>query len=157
MSQTSYPTKMGIALEGQIADMQPHSIAGYAAEVEVGFGIGVTQGTKDTQCKLPGATGFKLLGVTVHSHAREKDAATQADMVGVMRQGAIYVRPEQAVTPADPVYVRHTANGAGKTPGRFRADDDKIAGTASADLIANARWRTSAGAGELAILEINLP
>lgn len=153
MSQTSYPTKMGVALEGQIADLQPHAIAGYAAEVEVGFGIGVIQGTKDTQCKLPGATGFKLLGVVAHSHAREKDAATAADMVNVMRQGAIWVRPEQAVVAGDPAYVRHTANGAGKTPGRFRKDAD----TDKADLIAGARFRTSAAADGLAILEINLP
>lgn len=150
--QTSYNDKMAIALEGQIADMGPRSIGGYAAEVEVGFGIGVIQGTTDLQCKLPAATGFKLLGVTTHSHAREQDAATQADMVNVMRQGAVYVRVEQAVAAGDPAFVRHTANGAGKTPGRFRKDADAD----KADAIAG-RYRTSAAAEGLAILEINLP
>lgn len=153
MSQTSYPTEMAVALEGQLADLQPRSIAGYAAEVEVPFGRLVIQGTKDSQCKLPATTGFKPLGVTVHSHAREIDAVTKNDMVNVLRQGAVWVRPETVVAAGGAVYVRHTAGDAGQTPGRFRADAD----TDKADLLAGARWRTSAGAGQLAILEINLP
>jgi len=151
--QTSYNDQMAIALEGQLADLQPKAIGGYAAEVEVPFGVGVIQGTGDKQCKLPGATGFKLLGVTTHSHAREIDAVTKDDMVNVLRQGAVYVRVEEAVTPASKVFVRHTANGAGKVPGQFRASID----TDKADEITNARWRTSAAAGGLAILELNLP
>lgn len=159
--QTTYSDNLEVALEGQLADGTPHSIRGYAAEVEIPFGRAVIAGTDpDHQVKLPGLTTDKILGVSMQSHAREKDAATLKDMINVMRQGAIYVRPEDAVTPASPVFVRFTANGAGKTVGQFLTTDDKVGddpAVATAVALPGARWETSAAAGGLAVLVINLP
>ena len=61
---------------------------------------------------------------------------------------------EEDVTPDDDVFFRHS--GAGASPeaiGRFRTDAD----TANADQVNSARWLTSAVAGGLAVLGINLP
>lgn len=151
--QTTYNEFPDIALEGQIADISPRTILHRAGEEEIPFGYAVIGGTADTQVKLPTKTGDKIVGVVTHTHAREVEAATKLDMLNVMIRGAVYVRPETAVSAGGAVYVRHTAGDPGEDPGRFRADGD----TDKADLLAGARWRTSAGAGKLAILEINLP
>lgn len=154
MAQTDYPTKMDVALEGQLADIGPNTIGSYVAEGEgVGIGLAVVQGTEDNQCVAPSETGQDILGVVAHSHAREVDAPGEGDVVNVIRRGALYVRPEQAVAPGDPVYVRHTAGSdPGEVPGRFRVDAD----TDKADLWPGAQWRTSASAGGLAVLDVAL-
>ncbi len=75
-----------------------------------------------------------------------------------MSRGTIWVRPEDAVTPASGVFVRTTANaGVGTALGAFRGTDD---GGNTEDISAFARWLTSSEGGAeggLAQLEINLP
>lgn len=156
--QTAYKTEMEIALEGQIANIGPRSIIHRAAEEEIPFGRAVIPGTNpDKQCLLPSAAADLILGVSTHTHAREITEPTKNDMINIMRQGSVYVRPEDAVEPGDPVFVRFAANGEGKTPGQFRTDDDKVDDAATAVQLASARWGSSAEAGQLALLEINLP
>ena len=129
------------------------------------FGRGLAQGLTDSGAVLPSATGFAFQGISIaRAKGRPRDNTVsppvtgdaeykEDDAVAVLRKGRIWVVPEDAVTPASDVYVRHTAGIAGETVGRFRTDAD----SAKADQVSNARWITSASADALAVLEINTP
>ncbi len=88
----------------------------------------------------------------------EADGIPVNDAANLIKKGTIWLRPEDAVTPASGVFYRHTANaGVGTALGAVRGVDD---GGNSADISAFARWLTSSegGAdGALAKLQINLP
>lgn len=162
MSQTTYAIEAARAFEGMLGDTsggptrKSLSLANEEASATP-FGRGVKGGTDpDTQFLLPTATGQTLRGITVHKHGTEdvtNDGLSTDEVGEVLNSGRIWVTPEQAVTPDDPVYWRHTAGGAGEVPGRFRKDAD----TAKADQVTEAVWRTSAAADDPALLEINLP
>lgn len=130
------------------------------------FGRGVVRSASgDDLAVLPSATGFVFEGISVNrAKGRIKDNSVSPPITGdaeykedesfpVLRKGRIWVIPEDAVTPASDVYLRHTANGVTFVPGRWRTDAD----TAKGDQITGARWLTTASAGQLAVLEINLP
>lgn len=161
MAQTSYSLQAAVAFEGMLGDSagggptrRSLSLANEDAAASY-FGRGVTFGTDpDQQFKLPAATGAPLAGITVHKHGTEDatdNGLAQGETGEILTSGRIWVLPEQAVTPASAVYWRHTA-GAG-TVGKFRVDAD----TANADLVANARWLTSAAADAPALLELITP
>lgn len=84
------------------------------------------------QVQLPSGSGndFANGGFVMQSH--EYDKRLDLDTVGVvvarqlnvMRRGSIWVVAEQAMLKTDPVFVRYTANGAGKLVGQVRKDAD---------------------------------
>ena len=132
----------------------------------VPFGRGLARGSVADVAVLPSVTGFTIEGVSIaRARARPKDNSVSppvtgeadykaADAVNVLRKGRIWVRPEDAVTVASDVYVRHTqGSNPLHTVGRFRKDAD----SAKADQWVGARWLTAAAGGEIAVLEINLP
>lgn len=100
-----------------------------------------------------------VLGVTVHTQAIEQ-AVLNANNVGyplayamsVLRRGRIWVYVEDAVVAGAQAFVRAVATGSEKL-GAFRSDVD---GT-DAGALPGSRFKLTAGAGELTILEINLP
>lgn len=123
------------------------------------FGRVVVADTDEGDVKLPDATGQLLLGITFIEQLYEQDGtATDSGFpdkrqLDYLTKGDIGVYVEEAVAITDGVYFRHTANGAGKDViGRFRTDSD----TATCDQIVNARWVKGAGAGEIAVLNIDL-
>lgn len=73
-------------------------------------------------------------------------------MVNVLRKGYIYVLVEDAVTQGGGVYVRYAAGAGGTQLGACRSADPG----SEAALLPGARYETGAGAGELAVVEINL-
>lgn len=159
MSQTSV-SEQAAAFAGMKGDMGPDKVLSRAADTAIPFGKLVVVGASaDKTCKLPGAAGdvtdAKLaLGVSLQSHAMEQNAAGAAtydakDMVSIMQKGVVYVKVEEAVTPADTVVVRHAAGGDGV--GSFA----KTAGANHA-LLPNARYLTSAGVGGLAQVQVDL-
>jgi len=160
--QLSYG-EMSKGFAGMLADMADHEVISRACEnAAIGFGRFVSVGTaKDTQAKLPAAAGdvtnLTLLGVALHDHARESIADSleagykQYESMSVCKKGHVYVIAEQDVSPTDAVYVRHTTNGT-LTPGGVRKDVD----TANAVLVSKARFLTSALAGELVVVDIDL-
>ena len=87
----------------------------------------------------------------------EPDGIRQNEEANILRKGTVWLRPEDAVTPASGVFVRIPANaGVGTALGAFRGADD---GANTEDLSAVASWQTSSegGAdGALAKLVINL-
>ncbi len=163
MSQTSYAVDMAIGLEGMQADaMVASDVGSFSNAVAVLDGKFVARDTADGSCKAPAAatdvTDLKDgLGVVLHAHNREADAAGAAEWpvksaVPVMLKGRVLVKVEEAVTPDSDVYVRFASGAGGTVLGSFRASAD----TATAALLPNtrARYRSSASANGLAILEL---
>lgn len=118
---------------------------------DVGFGLAVIQGAADNEVVVPTSTGGVFRGVTVRNLDVNNDDATQTALykqdrfLTVRNFGYIVVKAEVAVSKDDPVFFRHTANGALDTLGAFRNDAD----TANADEITGAKFAESAEAGEL--------
>lgn len=159
MAQLTYSVDMPIAFAGLLADnARRKDTLSRSSEEATSFphGVAVVAGTDpDTQALLP--TGAAdLLGVAQHSHANEvggddQNLVDEGKMFNVLHEGRIYVEVEEAVTPASPVFVRIAAGAGGSQLGAFRASAD----TATALQASGARFLTSAGAGEFAVLEID--
>jgi hypothetical protein len=165
MSQTSYSTYQGLPFAGVLADNGEKSVLSYInaeASANMPFGIGMAKGTGDQDAILMVNASSVIVGVALHTHAVEPGtlAATPVGAgvppktpVASLTRGRVYVTVEEAVTPASPVFVRHTAGAGGTQKGAFRASAD----TATAVAWTAARFLTSAGAGGQAVLEVNLP
>ncbi len=131
--QTSYSTNFGAAIAGQLAENTHVSSLknDQAATIPAGVGVSLkAAGTAD----LPAGATEKLAGVVVNSYARNPNDLTgtgailDQDMMNVLDEGAIYVVTEETIAVTDSVYMRHTANGAGKLQlGAFRNDADGVA------------------------------
>lgn len=133
----------------------------------IGFGKFVVKDVEagaDQKAHLPYAaahiTGNRALGFAKHDHANEQ-ANPASDNVGyatqsslpVLKQGQIYIEMEDAFTPASDVYIRYVVGAAGTVLGATRTDAD----TSKAALLPASRIRNSGSAGDLAIIDINLP
>jgi hypothetical protein len=158
--QLTYPTDLSRGFAGLKADDGPCDVLSRAFEASAAFpfGILVVAGTDpDRQATPPTAAAQEALGVLLHSHAYENDLPTAVSvederMVNVLREGRIYVEPEQAVAVGDPVFVRVTAGVApNDVIGRFRMDAD--GGNAVA--VTGARWVKSGSTTEVAVLEVD--
>lgn len=163
--QTSVLNQMPIGVAGQLADLHTEefgdvmSATSQEASAEIPFGVMVQPGTSDDGVKLlSGAGGTKMGGVVVFSNSY--DAPVQLGSTGLkpgvtfdrLRKGRIIVLCEEAVVAnTSAVHVRHTT-ATTEQVGAFRA-------TASAGktfTLTGAKWLTSAGAGEPAVLEVDL-
>lgn len=146
------------AVKGGLADTAFHDIVGRRAAVDIGFGLGLIKTVTEGLVALPAATGFKLAGIAIQT-LKDIPRATGIALheidseFPVIKKGRVWVYSEVAVTPLEPVFMRHTTTTT-ELPGDFRNDAD----TARADDIsAVAAWvSTTTGAG-LALLEINIP
>lgn len=158
MSQLAYE-EQGAALPGMKADSGFDDVASVVAEGAVKFGYAVTRGTDlEKQGRVPVLTGevsdlTLVLGVALKTQAIESSDSgdpTYADknMMSVMKEGRVYVQVQDTVTTASAVFVRF----AGGNEGQFRSDAD--GGDAVA--LPNAKWVKGAGAGELAIVQLDL-
>ena len=151
--QLSYQTNHAPAFEGMLADTGPRDVGSYtnADAAVIGYGVGVKQGGSDETCARPTAASDALLGVLVHNQM-SRGGVRPKGTADVLRKGRICVCPEQAVSPADPVFWRVTSD-ATEALGRFRRDADG----GKAVQINNARWVRSGHPDQPAVLEINLP
>jgi hypothetical protein len=160
MPQTAVDN-MAPYLAGQLADSGRNDVLSKTSEeasAEIPYGVMVAQGTADDGVVLLAATTDVLVGVSVLSH----DYAVGVEVgdtgykpkttFGVLNVGRIAVLVEEAVTPASSVYVRAVAAGA-EVKGAFR---DTADGTDTIDISSFARYVTSAGAGEIAIVDIDM-
>lgn len=120
-AQLSYNHDQEIGIPGQLADSGANDVLSRIAEDDIiPFGRVVVNGTnKDTQAKLPAAStditnALKVLGVALHSHARESsknDTQTgykKEDTASVLHKGRVYVEAEEAMTPESSIYVRYS-------------------------------------------------
>lgn len=136
---TSY-AEMERAFAGMLADasrrkhVEPY-LQGEAS-AEIAFGWGVVEGTaapvfgQYNKALIPPDANGVFAGVLIHADTYEP--RTQLGDTGVkpgaalnvLKEGACYVYVEDAVTKGQQLFLRHTANGAGKVPGQFRSDAD---------------------------------
>lgn len=133
MSQTAYNEKPAVAMPGMIADQsEPRIRTGKFTDAAGGqFGTFVTKGASEGDVKMMTGAADKVAGLLVHTHHIDvtslpagKDI-NQNDIVPVAEMGRFYALIEEDMAEDDAVYVRHTANGAGKLQlGAIRNDDD---------------------------------
>lgn len=171
--QTTYGFTNDSLLQGMpAATLDTESETAYSAAA-IAFGLGLVfddaQDGDRKKVKLPAAADDTFVGIAVFDHTRpltgEVDALTVlattqtaryaiGDAIRLLRKGRIVVRVEQAVNPESPVFLRHTANGAGTAPGQFRVNID----TANAiDVSAYCSFATTTTGAGLAYLDVNLP
>ena len=112
--QTAYSSSIIRGIEGGLADLNPKRIVtGLVEETNgISFGLGVIRGTAGDQVKLPSASGDLLRGVSIHSHTVANDANDVAvfadtDAASILREGEIYVKPEQATTRDAAAFCRY--------------------------------------------------
>lgn len=158
MSQTSYTQDFGRALEGQECGVGARAAASRQAEGALDFGRVLVEGTAYPQAQLPSTASETVVGVAVRTAAYRDDAAAtdvlDGEDVACLRQGEIYMYAEEAVASGDPVFFRHTANGAGKLIlGRVRNDND----SSNCDQLAGARFIETTAAAGLVRVALNLP
>jgi len=163
MSQLSYADQVN-AFEGMKADSGFDDVLSFLAEGNQIIGKLMVRGTDpDRQAAAPSSSALvtnpnSALGVLIHSHDRETDVSVSAATVkdkeemNIMHNGRCYVKVEEAVTPASPVFVRFASGGGGSLLGSFRQDAD----TATAVQLPGAKYMSSAAAGEFAVLELDL-
>ena len=134
----------------------------------IGFGYFVCQDPQDVNKARSPITATDVtasgtaLGITMHTQAVTQnlistgsdgsDGYALGSAMSIMRKGRIYVQVEDAVVAGNDVYIRHVA-GAGETLGACRSDADG----SDASVLPGAKYRSSAAASGIAIVEINLP
>jgi len=163
MSQTSVDINQPVAVNGLLADAsgQPKTVNTFNnPAVEIPFGRMVAKiSADDNGVDLPTDAGDLLVGIALRDYTVAEGDATAENAykinsaVAVLRRGQVYVEVDEAVTPDDNVFVRHTANGGLDKLGVFRQDAD----TARAVAVPEAKFLTSGSAGELVIVDMNLP
>lgn len=162
MSQAAYSAAPGIGFAGQIADStsvrEIITRANGEASAGMPFGVVVGFGSTDSKAILLADANTKIAGIVVRSHVYDPnfDLNSSRDpkpgaVLNIGRKGHFYVTVEEAVVPGDPVFVRHTANGGNTQKGAFRKSSD------SSNAVAiTGRYLSTAGAGEIALVSLNL-
>lgn len=165
--QTSYG-EMAAAFEGMLADAtivkHADTMVQGEASAEIPFGVAVaietSPGTDGTPGKatLVNAAADKIAGVVLHHHAY--DSRTELGTTGlkpktllsVLRKGRVWVKTETAVVDGDRAHIRYAAGAGGTQLGAFR---NATVVSETIDATAQAVFRSTAAAGELAILEVD--
>lgn len=126
-------------------------------DVDITVTVATTGGAGQPTATYTYDTADYLLGIAMLSSVEQAMTTGVVDIadltaVNILNKGRVWVVVEEAVTPASPVFIRHTDNGA-NTSGGFRASAD----TARAKEFTRLRYMSSASAGGLAVVEINNP
>jgi hypothetical protein len=143
------------------------AVTANTSPVFIPFGSAIVKrtgaGSYDRSGSLPSATGQNFVGIAerihtlvdpMQSYPNSTSIAPGEDM-SVGYQGRWYVTVEVAVSAEDPAYFRTTANGSLTQLGAWRNNSDS--GNADAVPNGSARFKTSAAAGGIAELQINIP
>lgn len=150
---------------GQIATNSPVEIQQALGDLRnktvavIPFGRFVRYDSANNTVALPSATGQTIIGATVQNQYKQPflDSSGTAgipvgDLADVLTKGYVWMFCEtNTVKPNDPVYVRHTVNGALNQLGAVA----NVAGT-GLDLLPGARFASTAS-GTIAIVNVNLP
>lgn len=108
--QTTYNESMPVGVAGQIGSSVNHTVKSYTnpdEEISHGRGIAKISGDDDG-CELPDGSGADVIGVSIFDSGNTEGYYEKESCVGVLKDGEVYVEVEEAVTPDDDVYVRHT-------------------------------------------------
>lgn len=140
-TQTSYSENIGKAQAGQLNGCDFNAVTGIVETgAGIGFGKAVSQGVADKGIVL-GGQSEDFLGITIRDVTLEiTDADKYADTknAGVLTRGQIWVLTGGAVAAGGVV--------------KYNASTGVLSG--SGEIVTGARWVTSAGSGELALVEL---
>lgn len=180
-AQGSYPLELTNGHEGMIADLQAYVSRSYTNESGgvIPYGHAVlfdSAATSGLGAKLPaGASATDILGIAVDSNVFENVNGTydatpsnktsdgrigypNKQMVNVLSKGVIFVFTTDTVAVGDAVRIYHTDSATASSnkgyKGRFAKDAE--AGK-TFQVTAGARWLKAASAGNIALLEIDIP
>jgi hypothetical protein len=154
-------------IEGMKADTSIHvaeSLVNSEASASLRFGTMVKKGTNDGDAKVLSASNDVLMGIVMHSDSYAPQfggftgglSATglaPKEPASVMTRGKIFVFVEEDVVQGDRAYVRYAAGAGGSVMGRFRKSS---VANETIDVTKKCRFATSATAGNLAILEVDM-
>lgn len=154
MPQTSI-SDPAVAYAGQNAEPgAPHYFRSATCEGSAAFTIGqpVLRGTEPGSQILPIANSdtvdaTTVAGILLLETSRDSNPPVEYDVVPVMRKGVVYMLTSAAVAAGNPVYV-------GNLTAQLN-DVDDATGTGLV-VLPGARFLTSAGSGELALVQIDL-
>lgn len=168
MPQTTMNVTPQVGQSGQLANTQAYEAVtktnGQSGNIAPG--LFVVRGTDaDNEAIVPAATtditGAKALGFAMFQDTyidptaqsnTERASYRQYAAMPVVRKGTMWIRCETAFTAGAKVFVRFTANGAGKVPGNIRNDAD----TDKAVALPNARFENTGAADELALVRFDV-
>jgi hypothetical protein len=171
--QTSYPTQPAAGRIGQLSDSSQHDIVSRVSAAKIPFGRFVSFASAGV-VKLPAAatdiintTSYAVSeGIAIENPSKESTAANTlglaganapsydiGDEIAVLKRGRCIVYSEQAVGPADPVFVRFSARGTSELVGNFRKDVDTDKASALGE---KAHWVGTISAAGLVEIDIRL-
>jgi len=169
--QTDYPDSIGQAYAGLPADLTRMSAYSYTlltGTLRYGSAVALASnaGDPNVECVQPDADNLRFAGIALREHVREGqlEALTapngngetaylkEKDTVSVGTRGRVYVRVAEDVEAGEKAYFVHQ-NNASYTIGDFAVST--LAGDATEITNMHAYFRTSALAGELAVIELN--
>jgi len=137
--------------------------------VALNNGLFCCVGANENKCKLPtsAAEVAKGYGVARSDVSRDPNfppggtASTTyqiGDSVETVYRGQVWVKVEDSVVQFGAVYVRFADGNSGNVQkGAFRSDADTVSSAATAAAVTGARYLTAASAGQLALVDLNLP
>lgn len=153
----------GVAYDGMVADGELYNgvskLNKGTASIPFGAGV-VTDGDDGAKLPAAGDTAAKFIGIVKYELNRAQTylttdthgAPAKRDMT-VLTVGSVWVTPNVAVVKDQPVYLI-VGDGTGTAQGKF----SNVAGAAGtlAVLVPNAKWVSTAGAGQRAKISLNI-
>lgn len=150
MAQTTYSRQFDGASPGTPGDSNFGHRASYLNDEGAAIAVGIAVAYKsEGKAELFDAGTDEIAGIVMNDFGRSPndlsgdEGIQDGAMMSVLEEGAAYVHCEQTVTPADPVYVRHTVTTTEKL-GAFRKDSD----SGKARLVKGARFAKGGSATE---------
>lgn len=180
-AQGSYPLELTAGHEGMIADLQAYVSRSYTNESSavIPYGHAVifdSAATSGLGAKLPaGASATEVLGIAVDSNVFENVNGTyeatptnktadgrigypNKQMVNVLSKGVIYVYATETIAVGDAIRLFHTDDASAATNKKYKGRFGKTAVAGKTfQVTAGARWLKAATAGNIALLEIDIP
>jgi hypothetical protein len=180
-AQSSYPLELTAGHEGLIADLQAYVSRSYTNESSavIPYGHAVINDSSATSglgAKLPaGASATAVLGIAADSNVFENVSGSyeptptnktsdgrigypEKQMVNVLSKGVIWVYAVHAVALGDAVRLFHTDSASASSNKGYKGRFGKTAEAGKTfEVTAGARWLSAASAGNIALLEIDIP
>lgn len=159
--QTAFTYDRALGYPGCVVDAVDTVRESKAAAAAVPFGTLVCRRASPADgqdvCANPAATAdvtARAYGIALRDETRKHTTGYETnDQVTYLRRGRIWVTVEDNVVGGAAAFVRFTVEAPDLQLGTFRSDAD----TDKAVALPGAIFRTSASAGGLAVVEINLP
>jgi len=163
MSQLTYDNTIPVGYPGLIYDLHKgynDTLVSTEASAVIPFGCAVCKGSTDEGGILPVDANSKFEGVLIKDDSYapgsidlDANGLKPKASLSIRKRGPIWVKVEEAVVKNDPAFFRHTASGGNTQKGAWR----KSADTATAVEAQGCYFMTSASAGGLAVLWVDIP